>query len=302
VRKKSNPIKWITVHPGFSLAALACQRISEQMSMNYRLSIASLLLAGAAALSGPSAAATVVVHHATGHPHAVSRPHIAIHPAIHPGFGRGPGHFPRAAFHPLHAAIIGHVGFAHFTPLQRAAWTHGRWYHRWWHGRYGWWWNAAGAWFWYTAPVYPYPTDVSDYYYEEPDNGEQEATWYYCYSPPGYYPYVPYCNGQWRPVPAAGSGYDQAGPDQGFPGPQYDDRQGPPPGYGQSPAPGYYDQGPPPGYSDQGPPPGYYDQGPPPGYDQGPPPNYDQGPSPGYDEQGFPPGEQGPSNTQQGPK
>jgi hypothetical protein len=194
--------------------------------------------------------------------------------------------FAHGAFHPLHAAIIRHVGFAHFTPAERWAWTHGRWYHRWWNGRYGWWWNAGGAWFWYTAPVYPYPTDISDYYYEEPEYNEPGPAWYYCYNPPGYYPYVPYCNGPWRPVPAEGYGYDQGGPDQGpVPGgqQQYEDQQAPPPGYGQGP-------------------PGYYNQGPPPGYQQGPPPGYDQGPPPGYDEQGPPPGEQGPPNTQQGPQ
>jgi hypothetical protein len=205
------------------------------------------------------------------------------------GIGRG---FGRPGFHPLHAAIVGHIGFAHFSSVQRAAWTHGRWYHRWYNGRYGWWWNAGGAWFWYTAPIYPYPTAVSDYYYEDPSYDEAGPTWWYCYNPSGYYPYVPYCYGAWRPVPAQGSGYDESGPDQGPPPDQqqYDYQQAPPPGY---------DQGPPPGY-DQGPPPGY-GQGPQPGYNQGsPPPGYDQGPPPGYDEQGPPPGEQGAPNGQRG--
>lgn len=265
--------------------------------MQSRLCFASLLLAGATALAVPATAQVTV---RAGHPHPAVHvapfhgvPHPAFHPAAHPAFhgivrpgpARGVTRFPRAAFHPLHAAIIGHVGFAHFTPAQRAVWTHGRWYHRSWHGRFGWWWYAGGAWFWYAAPVYPYPTDVSDYYYEEPDYNEAGPAWYYCYNPPGYYPYVPYCNGPWQPVPAEGYGYDQGGPDQGPPPDeqQYGNEQGPPPGY------------------DQGPPPGY-DQGPPPGYDQGPPPGYDQGPPPGYDEQGPPPGAQGAPNNQQGPQ
>ena len=115
---------------------------------------------------------------------------------MHPGFGGvGVWRFRRAAFHPLHAAVIGHVGFAHFTLAERAAWTHGRWYHRWWHGRYGWWWNAAGAWFWYTAPVYPYLTDVSNYYYRSRTSSEQNRFGIYCCNPPGYYLMCPIATG-----------------------------------------------------------------------------------------------------------
>jgi hypothetical protein len=257
------------------------------MNMHHRFIAASLLLAGAAMLSAPALAVEVVVHHPAGHPHVVVHPHVAVHPAVHPAFHavvhpgvvHGVARFPAARFSPLHAAIVGHIGFAHFTPAQRAIWTHGNWYHRWWNGRYGWWWFAGGAWFWYTAPVYPYPTVVSDYYYEEPQYNQAGPTWYYCSNPPGYYPYVSSCYGPWQPVPAQGYGSDQGGPNQG-----------PPPGY---------DQGPPPGYN-QGPPPDYNNQGPPPGYEQGPPPGYDQGPPPGYDEQGPPPGAQGDPNNPQG--
>ena len=214
------------------------------MSMHNRIFLASLLLAGATGFATASAAATVVVHHAAAHPHIVvhAGPRVGIHPGFRPGWAHGVARFPHAGFHPLHAALIGHVGFAHFTPAQRAVWTHGRWYHRWWNGRYGWWWNAGGAWFWYNAPVYPYPTEISSDYYEEPENNAAGPSWYYCSSPPGYYPYVPNCYAPWQPVPAQGYGYDQGGPDQGPPPgaeQQYDNEQGPPPGYDE--------QGPPPG-------------------------------------------------------
>jgi hypothetical protein len=200
------------------------------------------------------------------------------------GFHRAPGVALRA--HPFHTIIGRHVPFARFTPAQRALWVKGGWHHRWWHGRYGWWWYAGGTWFWYSAPVYPYPTVVSDYYYEEPDYSETGPTWWYCYNPPGYYPYVPSCYGPWTPVPAQGYGpgygEEQGGPEEGPPpGGQYDNEQGPPPGGQYNGAP----QGAPP---EQGPPPGY-DQ-PPPGNEQGPPPGSDQGPPPGYD-QGAPPDE-----------
>lgn len=205
--------------------------------------------------------------------------------------------FAHPGFHPLRAVLARHVGFAHFTPAERAAWTHGRWFHRRWHGRLGWWWYAGGAWFWYDAPVYPYPTAVSDYYFDQPDDEAAGPTWYYCYNPPGYYPYVPSCYGPWRPVPAQGYGdYDEGGPEQG-PTDQYENGQPPPASAGPQ-----GEQGPPPG-SEQGPPPGYqqgpYDQGPPPGYDQGPLPGNDQGPPPGYD-QGPPPGNDQGSSNQQG--
>ena len=301
------------------------------MRNTYRISLGALLLAGGTLFAAvPCLAEDTVVHHPAAHP----RP--AVRPAPFRGVRFG-ARFGRPAFHPLHAAIFAHRSFARFTPAERLAWTHGRWFHRSWHGRFGWWWNAGGVWFWYDAPVYPYPTVVSDNYYEEPDYDQAAPAWYYCYNPPGYYPYVPVCRGQWRPVAAAmpeGYGNDQGGPDQGPPpgashgmnneeGPPPSegpgDEQGPPPGYEQGP-PGN-EQGPPPGYyqgpsgDEQGPPPGYYqgppgyEQGPPPGYnqgppggDQGPPSGYDQGPPPGYD-QGSPPGDdQGPPpNDDQGP-
>ena len=148
------------------------------------------------------------------------RPGVGFHRAPGMGFHRTPGVAMRA--HPFHTIIARHVPFARFTPAQRAVWTRGRWQHRWWHGRFGWWWYAGGAWFWYSAPIYPYPTVVSDYYYEEPES-EAGPTWWYCYNPPGYYPYVPSCTTQWTPVPAQGYG-------QGYGEEQGGSEQGPPPG------------------------------------------------------------------------
>lgn len=252
---------------------------SKVMRQIRRVPLAALLFAGTTLLSGT----VLALPRAPAHPSFHPAPHPAVHAfhpamrAFHPIVHSGTYHF-AAGFHPLHAALVAHVGFAHFTPAQRWAWTHGHWYHRWYNGRWGWWWFAGGAWFWYAAPAYPYPVDVSAYYYEAPES--PGPMWYYCDDPPGYYPYVPTCGDEWQPVPA--QGYGEEGSEEGPPPGQYDNEQGPPPGY---------DQGPPPGYN-QGPPSGD-NQGPPPGYDQGPPPGYDQGP---------PPGEyQGPTNYQQGP-
>jgi len=244
----------------------------------------------------------------------------------------GGGGFHGGGFAPMHGAPPGHVlavprgfhgnvnvrpfafqhrTFADFTPAERTAWTGGWWHHGWWHGRWGWWWFAGGYWWWYDAPVYPYPTYVSDVYYVEPTYQESPAGyWYYCSNPPGYYPYVQYCNGPWQPVaptPPARYQGPAEGPAQGPPA-GYQDQGAPPGGPEQGPPPGY-DQGgpqggPPPAYPNQGGPPPGYDQGPPnggppPGYgDQGPPPGDDQGPAPSNQEQGPPPGEPGPPGQQ----
>lgn len=272
------------------------------MSSIRQLSIAAALLAGSALVASPSVAQNQGFH-PVAHPHPA--PHPAIHRPVPPGTYRmirpGAGfHRPLgsvARVHPLHTIIATHVPFARFTPAQRALWSRGHWAHRWWNGRYGWWWNAGGVWFWYGAPVYPYPTVVSDYYYEEPVYNQAGPTWWYCYNPAGYYPYVPSCYTQWTPVPAQGygPGYEdeQGGPDQGPPpGEGYGNEQGPPPSYGggQEQPPAGYGQPP---EDEQGPPPGY-SQGPPPGYNQGPPPEGDQGPPDGY-------GQRPPSGYNQGP-
>jgi len=249
-----------------------------------------------AALLGGTAMSAGSVFAADPHPGPAGG---GFHPA--PVHGAPPGHVlnvPRG-FHAsvsIHPFVFQHRAFAQFTPAERAAWTQGWWHHGWWHGRWGWWWFAGGNWWWYDAPVYPYPTYVSDVYYVEPTYQEgPTGYWYYCANPPGYYPYVQYCNGPWQPVPPAPPGAPQ-GYDQGPP-PGYQGQGGPPSGYQEQGPPN--EQGPPPGYDQSGPPPG--DQsgppGPPPGYNQPGPPPGDQsgppGPPPGQDE-GPPPGEQGP--------
>ena len=238
-----------------------------------RLACAAVLLAGSTLLFAASASAQ-------------QHPSMGGHPGFHGG-----GHF-----------AFTHRDFGHFTPREHGAWIGGRWNHGWHNGRLGWWWFAGGAWYFYDAPVYPYPGYVSDYYVDE-DYGAPGAYWYYCSSPPGYYPYVQRCAGPWQPVtptPPPGAGY---GPPQAYQGPNGgpgpDDQ--PPPGYqGPNGGPGPGDQ-PPPGYQGPNGGPGPGDQ-PPPGYqgqDVGPGPG-DQ-PPPGYQQQG--PGDQLPPDgpNDQGP-
>jgi hypothetical protein len=171
------------------------------MSRIRQISLSALLVAGSTFAASASLAQTE--HHPAGQPHPAARPAPA-HPApfhalrpgfrpgtvhaVRPGFRAGTVHAPArfaARFHPFHAIVARHVDFAHFTVAQRALWARGHWFHRWWNGRYGWWWNAGGVWFWYGAPVYPYPTVVSETYYEEPAASESGPTWWYCYNPAG---------------------------------------------------------------------------------------------------------------------
>jgi hypothetical protein len=78
---------------------------------------------------------------------------------------------------------------------------HAHWVHGWHNGRYGWWWSGPDFWYWYPAPVYydyaPPPPD-----YVEPAGAASQATWYYCDSAKGYYPYVRACSTGWRAVAA----------------------------------------------------------------------------------------------------
>ena len=174
-----------------------------------------------------------------------------------------------------------HRDFQHFTPVERRSWTIGHWSHGWHRGHFGWWWFAGGLWYFYTAPIYPYPGYVSDYYADEDygPNYPGGPVWYYCANPPGYYPYVRTCSIPWRPVPAAAA-------------PGY----GPPPGASGAPAPN--DQ-PPPDY--QGPPDNAPQNGPPPD-NQGPP--ADMGPQDAPPPPGSmppPPGPNGPPPEYNGP-
>ncbi len=159
---------------------------------------------------------------------AVASPASAA-PHDHWGGHWGGGHWGHFAGHPGHFAF--HHDFAHFSPAEHAAWTHGHWWHGWHGGHVGWWWWAGGGWFWYGAPIYPYPSYYVqpydyDYGYDGPndDGGDYGpgpggpgpggpgpgyggpgpnggGYWYHCSSPEGYYPYVQSCRNGWTPVP-----------------------------------------------------------------------------------------------------
>jgi len=102
--------------------------------------------------------------------------------------------------------------FGRFSFEERRVWTGGRWIHDYHDGRLGWWWVVDGGWYFYPQPVYPYPGYVSEVVVEQtpppyaypsaPIAAPPAPVWYYCDNPQGYYPYVPNCNGPWRPVPA----------------------------------------------------------------------------------------------------
>jgi hypothetical protein len=263
------------------------------MTPNLKYSLCSLAVAGALVAAGAVSA--------DPQQHSSPPAHAMGHPAGHAGGSAWHGNHAWHGSRAWHGNSTWHgrVGFvaphrfaahsyAHFTAADRAIWHRGHWWHGPWHGRNGWWWFAGGAWYFYTAPIYPYPGYVSDYYYDDQDNynpgpaaGAAPYNWYYCQNPPGYYPYIQSCNGPWQPVPATPPGYATNGP--GAPG------QGPDQGPDQSYGP--QDQnGPPPGYNDNGP----DDQnGPPPGYEQNGPGDQN-GPPPGYDDNG--PDNQGPPN------
>src|SRR5438105_2727871 len=54
------------------------------------------------------------------------------------------------------------------------------------------------------AFAYPYGWDYSpDYGYYDYSQPYASQTWYYCYDPAGYYPYVTQCNTGWQAVPAS---------------------------------------------------------------------------------------------------
>jgi hypothetical protein len=113
--------------------------------------------------------------------------------------------------------------FARFAAHDREVWLGGHWHHEWHNGRYGWWWFAGGSWYFYDAPVYPYPTVVSEVVYAEPNAGPpppagtQAPTYYWCDNPRGYYPYVQNCVAPWRPVPATPPPANAAPPDAAVP-------------------------------------------------------------------------------------
>ena len=52
---------------------------------------------------------------------------------------------------------------------------------------------------------YPYGLDYNypDYGYYDYSQPYSSQTWYYCWDPAGYYPYVTQCNTGWQAVPAS---------------------------------------------------------------------------------------------------
>lgn len=100
----------------------------------------------------------------------------------------------------VRAFAAGPVG--RFGVRDVAAWRGGFWWHGYRGSRFGWWWFTDGFWYWYDAPLYPYPDFVGDYYVPSQAYAPPGRVWYYCYSPAGYYPYVPACPSGWRVVPA----------------------------------------------------------------------------------------------------
>ena len=94
----------------------------------------------------------------------------------------------------------------HFDGHDSHVWRGGHWEHSWHGERFGWWWTFGAPWWYpYAAPVYPYPDPyvpstvlVAPAAPVAADAPPQ--SWYYCDNPKGYYPYVPTCNGAWRPV------------------------------------------------------------------------------------------------------
>jgi hypothetical protein len=71
-----------------------------------------------------------------------------------------------------HAALAVHNFHGHRFH-GRAAWDHGHWHHEARNGRMGWWYDVDGAAYYYDQPQYPYPADISDVEYIEPEVVEQ---------------------------------------------------------------------------------------------------------------------------------
>ena len=112
------------------------------------------------------------------------------------GGGRGGGGFHGGGFHGGGFHGGWHGGFAGVH-----AGHGGNWYHGWHGGRYGWWLVGPGlGWAYYDYPSWGSYPDYDYGQYSQPYTGQ---TWYYCYDPAGYYPYVTQCNTGWQTVPAS---------------------------------------------------------------------------------------------------
>jgi hypothetical protein len=90
-----------------------------------------------------------------------------------------------------------------FNEHDLGRWSAGRWYRGHHAGRLGWWWIVGGVWYYYPAPVYPYPNPYQPPMMVASPAPPTAQFWYYCANPPGYYPYVAQCAGNWQRVPAS---------------------------------------------------------------------------------------------------
>lgn len=190
-----------------------------------------------------------------GHPAMGGNPGMGGHPGFegHPGLGGRPGFEGHSGFEgrpgiegrpgfggsggrPGFNHVEGRPGFGrggerygfhgrdvrHFGDRDLAMWRGGRWGQGYHNGRYGWWWNTGGAWYLYDAPIYPYPTMVSETMAEEAMSEEAGMGMggggapppppppmalpppvqvrYYCEAPAGYYPQVQSCPSGFKPA------------------------------------------------------------------------------------------------------
>ena len=104
-----------------------------------------------------------------------------------------------------HGPVVFHGrAFGRLSPYEVGVWRGGHWWHGAHSGRFGWWWFVDGGWYWYDAPIYPYPTVISKTVMADAPPGVAAPggyTWWYCDSPPGYWPYVRACATPWQAVP-----------------------------------------------------------------------------------------------------
>ncbi|MDA8095673.1 MAG: hypothetical protein M0T84_17555 [Betaproteobacteria bacterium] len=107
--------------------------------------------------------------------------------------GHGPGEYRRFDRGP---GPEWHGDIPRFREHDFDRWRGGRWYHGFHEGHLGWWWIVNGLWYFYPHRAYPNP-------YIPPYQSAPSANlWYYCSDPPGYYPYVQWCEVPWQVVPA----------------------------------------------------------------------------------------------------
>lgn len=103
-----------------------------------------------------------------------------------------------------------HGDISNFHPHDWDIWRGGHWDHGRHDGRVGWWWVIGNIWYFYPSPMYPYPSpwEPSSVIVINPPGSDMPRLppptqyWYYCDTSRSYYPYVPYCAGGWRQVPA----------------------------------------------------------------------------------------------------